>query len=106
MGLQQPAFIVKSPKGDAVHSWVFLFLRWNASLDLKTPLLRSLDAVEGEALKLLLLLGEHETQSVCLTIGAEQEVLSLGSPTGTAAPRWPNFCGRTLIGAQLNGDQN
>ena len=99
-----PAFIVKSPKVGTLCIPCVFFSYDGTPLDLKTPLLRSLDAVEGEALKLLLLLGEHETQSVCLTIGAEQEFFLLDRPRAQLRPDI-RFCGCTLIGAQPAKDQ-
>ena len=99
-----PAFIVKSPKGGTLCIPCVFFSYDGTPLDLKTPLLRSLDAVEGEALKLLLLLGEQDAQSVCLTIGAEQEFFLLDRPRAQLRPDI-RFCGCTLIGAQPAKDQ-
>ena len=43
------------------------------SLDNKTPLLRSMDAVSEQALRILRLFGDDVSKRVCSTIGAEQE---------------------------------
>ena len=43
------------------------------ALDKKTPLLRSLEEVSREALRILRLFGDHETQQVKVSVGAEQE---------------------------------
>ena len=43
------------------------------ALDTKTPLLRSMDAISAEALRLLALFGDTTTKRVQTTVGAEQE---------------------------------
>ena len=43
------------------------------SLDCKTPLLRSMDAVSEQALRILRLFGDKTSKRVCCTVGAEQE---------------------------------
>ena len=73
-------------------------------LDLKTPLLRALDALEGRALKLLKLFGRRGIRSVRMTVGAEQEFFLLDRPRAQGRPDI-RFCGRTLIGAQPAKDQ-
>ncbi len=98
--ISSPAFIVKST--------LFIpsvFLSYDGTpLDLKTPLLRSLDAVEGRALRLLKVLGQRGVRSVKMTVGAEQEYFLLDRPRAQKRPDI-RFCGRTLIGAQPAKDQ-
>ena len=102
--ISSPAFIVKSPKGGTLFIPT-VFLSYDGTpLDLKTPLLRSLDAVEGRALKLLRVLGQRGIKSVKLTAGAEQEYFLLDRPRAQMRPDI-RFCGRTLIGAQPAKDQ-
>lgn len=99
-----PAFIVKSPKGGTLCI-PSVFLSYDGSpLDMKTPLLRSLDAVEGRALKLLKLFGQRGVRHVRLTVGAEQEFFLLDRPKAQARPDI-RFCGRSLLGAQPAKDQ-
>lgn len=43
------------------------------ALDKKTPLLRSMDAINAQALRILRLFGDEETRSVKTTVGPEQE---------------------------------
>ena len=43
------------------------------ALDCKTPLLRSMDAVSEQALRILRLFGDETSKRVCCTVGAEQE---------------------------------
>ena len=102
--ISSPAFIVKSQKGGTLCI-PSVFLSFDGTpLDLKTPLLRSLDAVESRALKLLRTLGQRGVKSVKMTVGAEQEYFLLDRPRAQLRPDI-RFCGRTLIGAQPAKDQ-
>lgn len=102
--ISSPAFIVKSPKGGTLCI-PSVFLSFDGTpLDLKTPLLRALDAVESRALRLLKTLGQRGVRSVKMTVGAEQEYFLLDRPRAQLRPD-VRFCGRTLIGAQPAKDQ-
>ncbi len=102
--ISSPAFIIKSHKGGTLCI-PSVFLSFDGTpLDLKTPLLRSLDALEGRALKLLKTLGQRGIKSVKMTVGAEQEYFLLDRPRAQLRPDI-RFCGRTLIGAQPAKDQ-
>ena len=69
------------------------------SLDKKTPLLRSMDEVSREALRILRLFGDTETKRVVASVGAEQEYFLL--PKDLYAQREDlRLTGRTLFGAQ------
>ena len=69
------------------------------SLDKKTPLLRSMDEVSREALRILRLFGDKETKRVIASVGAEQEYFLL--PKDLYAQREDlRLTGRTLFGAQ------
>lgn len=69
------------------------------SLDKKTPLLRSIDEVSREAVRILRLFGDQETQRVVANVGAEQEYFLL--PKDLYAQREDlRLTGRTLFGAQ------
>ena len=68
------------------------------ALDTKTPLLRSMDAVSGEALRILRLFGDDTTKRVLSTVGAEQEYFLVDSEDFKAR-RDLFYCGRTLFGA-------
>ena len=102
--ISSPAFIVKSPKGGTLCIPSAFFSFDGTPLDLKTPLLRALDAVEGRALKLLKTLGQRGIKSVKMTVGAEQEYFLIDRPRAQLRPD-VRFCGRTLIGAQPAKDQ-
>ena len=69
------------------------------SLDQKTPLLRSLEEVSREALRILRLFGDTETQRVISSVGAEQEYFII--PRAMYAQREDlRLTGRTLFGAK------
>ena len=69
------------------------------SLDQKTPLLRSLEEVSREALRILRLFGDTETQRVISSVGAEQEYFII--PRSMYAQREDlRLTGRTLFGAK------
>lgn len=69
-----------------------------AALDKKTPLLRSIDEVSREAIRILRLFGDNETQRIVANVGAEQEYFLL--PKDLYAQREDlRLTGRTLFGA-------
>ena len=69
------------------------------SLDKKTPLLRSMDEVSREAIRILRLFGDTESRRVTACVGAEQEYFLL--PKDMYAKREDlRLTGRTLFGAQ------
>ncbi|MBQ3000133.1 MAG: glutamine synthetase III [Oscillospiraceae bacterium] len=69
------------------------------ALDKKTPLLRSIDEVSREAVRILRLFGDQETHRVIPCVGAEQEYFLL--PKDLYAQREDlRLTGRTLFGAQ------
>ena len=69
-----------------------------AALDMKTPLLRSINEVSREALRILRLFGDNTTQRVNVCVGAEQEYFLL--PKDLYAQREDlRLTGRTLFGA-------
>ena len=69
------------------------------ALDKKTPLLRSLDEVSREAVRILRLFGDDKTQRVQVSVGAEQEYFLI--PKSIYAQREDlRLTGRTLFGAQ------
>ena len=68
------------------------------ALDKKTPLLRSLDEVSREALRILRLFGDSQSQRVHVSVGAEQEYFLI--PRDLYAQREDlRLTGRTLFGA-------
>ncbi len=68
------------------------------ALDKKTPLLRSLDEISREAVRILRLFGDTETQRVKVSVGSEQEYFLI--PKSLYAQRLDlRLTGRTLFGA-------
>lgn len=102
--MSSAAFIVKSPKGGTLCI-PSVFLSYDGSpLDLKTGLLRALDSIESQSIKLLRLFGQRGVRYVKVTVGAEQEFFLLDRPRAQKRPDI-RFCGRTLLGAQPAKDQ-
>ncbi|MCI8708282.1 MAG: glutamine synthetase type III [Dorea sp.] len=68
------------------------------ALDKKTPLLRSMEALNNEAVKMLKLLGNETATRVSTTIGPEQEYFLVDKKLYDQRKDLI-FCGRTLFGA-------
>ena len=68
------------------------------ALDKKTPLLRSMDTLNKEAIKILRLLGNTEVKHIDTTVGPEQEYFLVDKDLYNKRKDLI-FCGRTLIGA-------
>ncbi|NLT39522.1 MAG: glutamine synthetase type III, partial [Clostridiales bacterium] len=68
-------------------------------LDKKTPLLRSMQALERESLRILRLFGNTEVKRVIAQVGAEQEYFLIDKETYSKRPDLI-YTGRTLIGAR------
>ncbi len=68
------------------------------ALDKKTPLLRSMETLNTEAVKMLKLLGNETVTSVSTTIGPEQEYFLVDKELYKKRKDLV-FCGRTLFGA-------
>ncbi|MBT3392751.1 MAG: glutamine synthetase type III [Elusimicrobiaceae bacterium] len=92
-----PAFIIKSKKGGTLCiPSVFISLN-GASLDMKTPLIKSINSMQTCAMKLLKKFGNRTVKSVDVTIGAEQEYFLIDEEKAKKRPDI-TLCGRTLIG--------
>ncbi|WP_435021190.1 glutamine synthetase III [Tundrisphaera sp. TA3] len=93
-----PAFILENPNGTTLCIPT-AFCSWTGeALDKKTPLLRSMDAVSKQALRILKLFGS-EAQRVHSTCGPEQEYFLIDKNFYYARPDLIN-AGRTLFGAK------
>nr|WP_177297500.1 glutamine synthetase III [uncultured Blautia sp.] len=68
------------------------------ALDKKTPLLRSMDTLNREAVKILHLLGNNAIKHINTTVGPEQEYFLVDKKLYNQRKDLI-FCGRTLIGA-------
>ncbi len=69
------------------------------ALDKKTPLLRSMDAVNKQALRILRLFGNTTAKRVNSTVGPEQEYFLIDKSVYLKRPDLM-YCGRTLFGAR------
>ncbi|MBE6820790.1 MAG: glutamine synthetase type III [Ruminococcaceae bacterium] len=69
------------------------------ALDMKTPLLRSMEAISKQAKRILSLFGQNDITSVKTTVGAEQEYFLVDADM-YAKRKDLIFTGRTLFGAK------
>ena len=69
------------------------------ALDKKTPLLRSMEAINRQALRILRLFGNQDVTSVRVTVGPEQEYFIISKEVYERRPDLI-YCGRTLFGAR------
>ena len=69
------------------------------ALDKKAPLLRSMEAINTQALRVLRLFGKTDVKSVRTTVGAEQEYFLVTKEMYDAREDL-RLCGRTLFGAK------
>ena len=69
------------------------------ALDKKTPLLRSMEALNKQALRVLRLFGKDSVKRVVSSVGPEQEYFLITKEMYDARPDL-RFCGRTLFGAK------
>ena len=90
-----PAFI----KDDTLYIPTCFYSFTGEVLDKKTPLLRSMEAIDRQALRVLRLLGDNDAKRVMAMAGAEQEYFIVDK--NTLAQRLDlTLCGRTLFGAK------
>jgi glutamine synthetase len=94
-----PAFVFEGANG-ATLVIPTVFLSWTGeALDKKTPLLRSMEVLSAQALRILRLFGNHEAKKVFTTVGPEQEYFLIDKHFYYARPDLLN-AGRTLFGAK------
>jgi glutamine synthetase len=94
-----PAFILENPNG-SLFCIPTAFASWTGeALDAKIPLLRSMDALSGAAIKALGLLGDKESKRVFTTVGPEQEYFLIDEQYFFERPDLIST-GRTLFGAK------
>ncbi len=68
-----PAFIIRNGLGTTLCIPTIFISYTGEALDKKTPLLRSIGAIDKSAISMLRLLGNQEAQKVFATLGPEQE---------------------------------
>jgi glutamine synthetase len=94
-----PAFVRKHRNG-ATLVVPSMFVSWTGdALDMKTPLLRSVAAVQKHALRILRLFGNRTAKRVDATMGAEQEYFLIDRRLAVLRPDIM-VAGRTLFGAK------
>src|SRR3954471_3514469 len=95
----RPAYIRETPNG-ATLVIPTVFVSWTGeALDKKTPLLKSMEALSNQALRILRLFGNNDARKVFTTVGPEQEYFLIDKNFVYARPDLLN-CGRTLFGAK------
>ena len=93
-----PAFLKEDASGVALCIPTAFYSHTGEALDKKSPLLRSMECIEGAALRVLKLLGEENVHKVIATVGAEQEYF-LVDKRHYQQRKDLIFTGRTLFGA-------
>src|SRR5947209_1408566 len=92
-----PAYIMEHPNGSTLVIPT-AFLSWTGeALDKKTPLLRSMEALSTQAIRILKIFGKDAVK-VFTTVGAEQEYFLIDKAFYYLRPDLVT-CGRTLFGA-------
>jgi len=94
-----PAFLKEDELGDVTLCIPTAFCSYNGqALDKKTPLLRSMEAVSKQALRVLRAMGNTTSVRVTSTVGAEQEYFLVDQELFRERLDLIS-CGRTLFGA-------
>jgi glutamine synthetase len=92
-----PAYVMENPNGSTLVIPT-AFLSWTGeALDKKTPLLKSMDALSQQAMRVLKLFGNKDAVRVFTTVGAEQEYFLIDKSFYYSRPDLIT-CGRTLFG--------
>ena len=94
-----PAYVLEHANGSTLVIPT-AFLSWTGeALDKKTPLLRSMEALSTQAIRILKLFGKNDVHKVFTTVGPEQEYFLIDKNFYLARPDLIN-AGRTLFGAK------
>ena len=94
-----PAFVHETPSGSTVLCIPTIFCSYTGeALDKKTPLLRSMEALNVQALRIVRAFGDTEAQRVTTSVGPEQEYFLVDRDTYNQREDLI-FAGRTLFGA-------
>ncbi|PWT94443.1 MAG: glutamine synthetase type III [Candidatus Melainabacteria bacterium] len=94
-----PAFLMENTNGKTLCIPSVFYSFSGHALDKKTPLLRSLESLSKQAVRLLHLLGNKQVKRVTCTVGPEQEYFLIDESFYLARPDLIN-AGRTLFGAK------
>lgn len=93
-----PLFIIEDESGKTLCIPTVFFSYNGHALDCKTPLLRSIEALNSKACEFLKLLGDVDVKRVNVTLGAEQEYFLIDRNFVAQRPDLL-MTGRTLLGA-------
>ena len=93
-----PVFIIRGPYSATLHIPTFFYSYSGEALDRKIPLLRSLEALSRQAVRMLRLFGNTTVTSVRAMVGPEQEYFLVDSRLAALRPDIM-LTGRTLTGA-------
>ena len=95
-----PAFIMRNG-GERTLCIPTAFVSWTGeSLDLKTPLLRSNEAISKQAMRVLRIFGnDGGVRAIYTTLGCEQEYFLIDEDMAAMRPDL-QMCGRTVMGKQ------
>ena len=96
--MSSPVFIKEIPSGTTLCIPTVFVSHYGDALDKKTPLLRSMEALNTQALRIVRLFGNTEAQKVFPSVGAEQEYF-LVDREKYLKRRDLIYTGRTLYGA-------
>lgn len=102
--LTSPMFLIETVNGRTLYIPTAFVSYLGESLDIKTPLLKSISALSPAATKFLQLAGHKDTTSVHVTCGAEQEYFLIDKAFYFARPDLV-MTGRTLFGALTTRNQ-
>ena len=100
-----PAFVREDEAGAILCIPTAFCSYTGEALDQKTPLLRSMEAVQKEALRLIRLFRKHHLQRVAPSVGVEQEYFIVDRKKYLKRKDLI-FTGRTLFGAMPPRDRN
>jgi len=93
-----PAFLKQDPTGTTLCIPTAFISYYGHALDKKVPLLRSMDALNKQAMRILKALGNESTKRVITTVGPEQEYFLVDKKYFDARPDL-NLTGRTVFGS-------
>jgi glutamine synthetase len=96
--MTSPAFVKEMSCGNILCIPTIFVSYTGEALDTKTPLLRSMEAINTQALRILHLFGNTEAKKVAPSVGPEQEYF-LVDREKYLKRRDLIYCGRTLFGA-------
>lgn len=94
-----PAFLKEDPSGVTLCIPTIFCSYTGETLDKKTPLLRSMEVLSKQAMRILSLFGNTTTKKVITTVGAEQEYFLIDKEMYDQRKDLI-FTGRTLFGAK------